>query len=108
MYQDKSCYRDKVNRAAGQRTGVMVFAGVTYKLHHDMKPSAPSTGTPPSRPLCLDEKLRVIYRDWAKTTPPRRRRQLTKPPGRYSAFEARDGPQINLDKRTITQVYFNN
>ena len=26
VYQDKSCYQDKVNRAAGQRTGVMVFA----------------------------------------------------------------------------------
>jgi hypothetical protein len=47
MYHDTSCYQDKVNRAAGQRTGVMparttvrsggVFAGVTYKLHLDMK-----------------------------------------------------------------------
>jgi hypothetical protein len=37
MYHDKSCYRDKVNRAAGSRTGVMVFAGATYKLHRDME-----------------------------------------------------------------------
>jgi hypothetical protein len=36
VYQDKSGYRDKVNRAAGRRTGVMVFAGATYKLHLDM------------------------------------------------------------------------
>jgi hypothetical protein len=47
VYHDYSCYRDKVNRAASQRTGVMparttvrsggVFAGATYKLHLDMK-----------------------------------------------------------------------
>jgi hypothetical protein len=37
MYHDNSCYRDKINRAAGHRTGVMVFAGATYKLHLDMK-----------------------------------------------------------------------
>ena len=37
MYHDKSCYRDKVNRAAGQRTGVMVFADATYILYLDMK-----------------------------------------------------------------------
>jgi len=28
-------------------------------------------------------------------------RQLIKPPGRYSAFGARDWPQIDLDERTI-------
>jgi len=37
----------------------MVFADATYKLHRDMKPSAPSTGTQPSGHFCLDEKLRV-------------------------------------------------
>ena len=59
VYHDKSCYRDKVNRAAGLRTGVMVFANSTYKLHLDMKPSAPSTGTQPSGHFCLDEKHRI-------------------------------------------------
>ena len=35
-------------------------------------------------------------------------RQLIKPPGRYSAFEARDWPQICHDERTITPIHFIN
>ena len=38
----------------------------------------------------------------------RHQRLLPQPPGRYSAFEDRDRPQIQPDKRTITQVHFRN
>jgi hypothetical protein len=35
MYHDKSCYRDKVNRAAGLRAVVMVFASPSGQLYRD-------------------------------------------------------------------------
>jgi len=83
VYHDKSCYRDKVNRAAGQRTGVMVFAGATYKPHLDMKLLPHLPGLSNLDTSALTRNLASIYRDLAKTTPPRRRRQLPIPPGRY-------------------------
>ena len=33
-YRDKSCYRDKVNRAAGLRAVVMVFASSSWQFYH--------------------------------------------------------------------------
>jgi hypothetical protein len=84
VYHDKSCYRDNVNRAAGLRTGVMVFANSTYKLHLDMKPSAHLPGISHLDTFAWTRNLASIYRDLAKTTPPRHRRQLPIPPGRQT------------------------
>ena len=47
-YRDYSCCRDKVNRAAGRRTVVMVFAS-------------------PSGQLYRDTEILPTYRDFAKT-----------------------------------------
>jgi len=48
LYRDKSCCRDKVNRAAGRRAVVMVFAS-------------------PSGQLYRDTEILPTYRDFAKT-----------------------------------------
>jgi hypothetical protein len=66
VYQDKSCYRDRVNRAAGQRTGVMVFAGATYKLHLDMKPSAHLPGISHLDTFAWTRNFEAVYRDSGK------------------------------------------
>jgi hypothetical protein len=57
-----SYFRDKVSRAAGQRSVVSWF------LLHDS---------------FIVNRNSQISRGRAKTTPPRRGRQLIKPPGRY-------------------------
>src|SRR5674476_412564 len=39
QYHDKSCYRDKVNRAAGRRAVVMVFASPSGQFYLDVTTS---------------------------------------------------------------------
>ncbi len=43
-YHDKSCYRDKVNRAAGRRTVVMVFASPSGQFYRDVTTSRHLSG----------------------------------------------------------------
>jgi hypothetical protein len=44
VYRDYSCYRDKVNRAAGQRTVVMVFASPSGQFYRDATTSRHLSG----------------------------------------------------------------
>jgi hypothetical protein len=39
VHRDKSCYQDKVNRAAGRCTVVMVFASPSGQFYHDVTTS---------------------------------------------------------------------
>jgi hypothetical protein len=39
VYRDYSCYRDNVNRAAGRRAVVMVFASPSGQFYHDVTTS---------------------------------------------------------------------
>jgi hypothetical protein len=66
VYQDKSCYRDKVNRAAGQRTGDMVFAGANYNLHRDMKLLPHLPGLSHLDTFAWTRNSTSVYRDLGK------------------------------------------
>ena len=63
LHPDRSCCRDKVNRAASQRSVVFVFAETSRQLHHD-------------------QQVLVHLSGLAKNAAPRHGRQLIKPPGR--------------------------
>src|SRR5450759_5322406 len=67
LYRDNSCCRDKVNRAAGLRSAVMVFASPLRQFYRD--------GTTPHRlpgfshldNFIWTSKLASVYQDFAKT-----------------------------------------
>ena len=67
LYRDESCYRDKVNRAAGQRTVVMVFAVPLRQFYRDGTTSAHLSGLSRQDSSIWTRKLASIYRDFAKT-----------------------------------------
>ena len=66
-YQDKSCYRDKVNRAAGRRAVVMVFAELLRRLYRDGTTSALLSGLCHQDSSIWTVELASIYLDFAKT-----------------------------------------
>jgi hypothetical protein len=66
-YRDKSCYRDNVNRAAGQRTVVMVFAMPFRQFSRDGTNPANLSGLSRLDNFIMTRKRSSIYRDFAKT-----------------------------------------
>jgi len=97
MYLDNFCYREKVNRAAGQPASlpagrqaagipaaVWVFASSLRQLYLDKKNQCHLPGFSHLENYSLIRNLLPIYHDCAKTQPARCGRQLTLPPGRYS------------------------
>ena len=62
---------------------VMVFASPSGQFYHDVTTSYLLPGLSHLDNFAWTRKLASVYRDFAKTTPSRRRRYLTKPPGRY-------------------------
>ena len=66
-YRDKSCYRDKVNRAAGRRAVVMVFAAPLRQFYRDGTNPAHLSGLSRQDSSIWTRKLASIYRDFAKT-----------------------------------------
>ena len=67
MYHDNSCCRDKVNRAAGQRAVVMVFATSLRQFYHDGTIPANLSGQRHLDNFIMTRKLSSIYQDYAKT-----------------------------------------
>ena len=67
MYQDYSCCRDKVNRAAGQRAVVMVFAEPLRQFYRDGTNPPHLSGLSRQDSSIWTEKLSSVYRDFAKT-----------------------------------------
>ena len=67
VYRDKSCYRDKVNRAAGRRAVVMVFAAPLRQFYRDGTNPAHLSGLSHQDSFIRTRKLSSIYRDFAKT-----------------------------------------
>jgi len=64
---DRSCYRDKVNRAAGQRAVVMVFAESLRQFYRDGTNPAHLSGLSRQDSSIWTRKLASIYLDFAKT-----------------------------------------
>ena len=81
LHPDRSCCRDKVNRAAGRRAGALFFARhLDYFIMTQNTHSLPGLGT--FKTIYRDPKLIVRLPGLAKNAAPRRGRQLIKPPGR--------------------------
>jgi hypothetical protein len=94
MYHDYSCCQDKVNRAAGRRAVVMVFASSSGQFYLDVtnsyhlsglthldnfimtQNSQPSPGLVIVKTIYRDPKLIVHLPGLAKNAAPRRGRQL--------------------------------
>ena len=66
-YQDKSCYQDKVNRAAGRHAVVMVFASPLRQFYRDGTNPAHLSGLFRQDSSIWTGKPSSIYRDFAKT-----------------------------------------
>ena len=66
-YRDYSCYRDKVNRAAGLRAIVMVFASPFRQLYLDGTTPARLSGLRHLDSLAWTRNLSSVYRVCAKT-----------------------------------------
>jgi len=66
-YRDYSCCRDKVNRAAGLRTVVMVFAEPPRQFYRDVTTPAHLPGLSHLDNFIWTKKLTSVYRDFAKT-----------------------------------------
>ena len=66
-YRDYSCCRDKVNRAAGRRTVVMVFAEPLRQFYRDGTTPAHLSGLSHQDSFIWTRKLASIYLDFAKT-----------------------------------------
>ena len=66
-YHDCSCYRDRVNRAAGRRTVVMVFATPLRQFYRDVTIPAHLSGLNRQDSSIWTRKLASIYLDLAKT-----------------------------------------
>jgi hypothetical protein len=67
VYRDYSCCRDKVNRAAGRRTVVMVFASPTRQFYRDVTNPAHLPGFSRLDNFIWTRKFASVYRDFAKT-----------------------------------------
>jgi len=67
VYHDYSCCRDKVNRAAGLRTVVMVFASPLRQFYHDVTTPAHLSGLFHQDSSICTGKLASVNRDFAKT-----------------------------------------
>jgi hypothetical protein len=67
LYHDYSFCRDKVNRAAGLRAVVMVFAEPLRQFYHDGTTSYRLSGLSHLDNFIMTRKLSSIYRDFAKT-----------------------------------------
>ena len=67
MYHDLSCHRDKVNRAAGWRAAVMVFASPLRQFYHDETKPARLSGLRHLDSYIWTRKRSSVYRDFAKT-----------------------------------------
>ena len=67
VYRDKSCYRDRVNRAAGLRAVVMVFAEPPRQFYRDATNPAHLSGLSRQDSSIWTRKLASVYRDYAKT-----------------------------------------
>ena len=67
LYHDRSCCRDKVNRAAGLRAVVMVFAAPLRQFYRDGTNPARLSGLSGYDSSIWTGKLASIYRDFAKT-----------------------------------------
>jgi hypothetical protein len=66
---DRSCCRDKVNRAAIRRSGALFFARhLDYLIVTQSLQPSPGLGT--DKTIYRDKKLSSIYRDWQKTRHP--------------------------------------
>ena len=63
----RSCCRDKVNRAAGLRAVVMVFAELLRQFYRDGTIPAPLSGLSHQDSSIWTGKLSSVYRDFAKT-----------------------------------------
>ena len=66
-YRDYSCCRDKVNRAAGQRAVVMVFAEPPRQFYRDGTTPAHLPGLSHLDSSIWTRKLASVNRDFAKT-----------------------------------------
>jgi hypothetical protein len=67
VYHDYSCYQDKVNRAAGLRAVVMVFATPLRQFNHDETNPAHLSAQRHLDTFIMTRKLSSIYQDYAKT-----------------------------------------
>jgi len=67
LYRDYSCYRDKVNRAVGRRSVVMVFAVPLRQFYRDGTTPAHLSGLSHLDNFIMTRKLSSIYQDFAKT-----------------------------------------
>ena len=67
VYRDESCYRDRVNRAAGRRAVVMVFASPFRQFYNDGTNPAHLSGLSHLDNSIMTRKLSSIYLDFAKT-----------------------------------------
>jgi hypothetical protein len=67
VYHDYSCCRDKVNRAAGRRAVVMVFALQSGQFYLDLTNPAHLPGLSHLDKFAWTRKLLPTYRDFAKT-----------------------------------------
>ncbi len=67
VYHDCSCYRDKVNRAAGRRAVVMVFAVPLRQFYRDVTNPTHLSGLSHQDSSIWTRKLASIYLDFAKT-----------------------------------------
>ena len=67
QYRDYSCCRDKVNRAAGRRAVVMVFASPPGQFYRDVTNSYHLSGLSRLDNSIWTKKLSSVYRDYAKT-----------------------------------------
>ena len=69
LHPDWSCCRDKVNRAASQRSVVFVFAEPSWQLYRDMTNPARLSGLVHLDSFFVTRELSSIYQDCAKTNP---------------------------------------
>jgi hypothetical protein len=67
VYRDNSCCRDKVNRAAGRRAVVMVFAEPPRQFYRDERAPVLLPGLSHLDNFAWTRKLSSVYRDCAKT-----------------------------------------
>jgi len=67
VYRDNSCYRDNINRAAGRRAVVMVFASLLRQFYHDRTTPARLPGLHHLDNFIWTRKLASVNRDFAKT-----------------------------------------
>jgi hypothetical protein len=69
LHPDWSCCRDRVNRAASQRSVVFVFAEPSWQFYRDMTNPAHLSGLLHLDSFFMTRRFSSIYRDCAKTNP---------------------------------------